>query len=81
MGIYHADLALRNTIRVSRGGWSAFKIIDFDLTFKVVKTGEKDRAYGYTEELIDFWLYFKFDSNKPYAPFGEISFDDFASSY
>jgi tRNA A-37 threonylcarbamoyl transferase component Bud32 len=37
LGIYHADLAFRNTIRVSRDGWSAFKIIDFDKAFKVVE--------------------------------------------
>jgi tRNA A-37 threonylcarbamoyl transferase component Bud32 len=39
LGIYHIDLALRNTIKVTRNGWSTFKIIDFDMAFKIVKTG------------------------------------------
>lgn len=58
MGIYHADLTLRNTIRISRrGGWSTFKIIDFDWAFKVIQTEENDKAFECTKELIQFWLY------------------------
>jgi hypothetical protein len=69
LGIYHADLAIRNTIRVSREGWFAFKIIDFDKAFKVIKSEENDKAYECTLELIDFWLKFTFDSDRLRAPF------------
>jgi tRNA A-37 threonylcarbamoyl transferase component Bud32 len=48
LGIYHADLALRNTIRVTRGEWSAFKIIDFDKAFKVIQTEKNDKAFECT---------------------------------
>jgi predicted Ser/Thr protein kinase len=61
MGIYHADIALRNTIRITHSGSKRFKIIDFDKAFKVIKTDEKDTAFNCTQQLIDFWLFFDFD--------------------
>ena len=42
LGIYHADMAVRNTIRVRHGGRRAFKIIDFDVAFKFIETENKD---------------------------------------
>jgi tRNA A-37 threonylcarbamoyl transferase component Bud32 len=49
LGIYHADLAFRNTIRVTHGEWSAFKIIDFNRAFKVIQTKEKDKSFECTK--------------------------------
>jgi tRNA A-37 threonylcarbamoyl transferase component Bud32 len=63
VGIYHADLALRNTIRVTHGKWSAFKIIDFDRAFKVMRTVDKDKAFELVKQLFDFWLKSNYQHN------------------
>jgi hypothetical protein len=73
IGIYHADLQLRNTIRVTRGVWNTFKIIDFDKAFKVVQTHDKDIAFESTKDLIDFWLRSNFDGEDVGTPYDEIS--------
>jgi tRNA A-37 threonylcarbamoyl transferase component Bud32 len=64
LGIYHADLALRNTIRVTLGERSVFKIIDFDYAFKVMRTEEKDKAFDCANRLLDFWLKSNFHQNE-----------------
>jgi hypothetical protein len=65
-------LAFRNTIKVP-SELPRFKIIDFDKSFKVVPTEEKDEAYNSTKDILDFWLKFRFDEKHPRAPFAEIS--------
>jgi hypothetical protein len=42
-----------------------FKIIDFDNAFKVFPTSSNDKAFKYTEEILDFWLKFRFDEDNP----------------
>ena len=53
-GIFHADLLFRNTIKVQ----SIYKIIDFDISFKVIKNKDNtnDLALEKTKEVIRFWL-------------------------
>jgi hypothetical protein len=69
LGIYHADLAFRNTIKISQPHSFTFKIIDFDKAFKVVKTKENDMAYESTKNLLDYWLKFTFDHYQPRVPY------------
>jgi hypothetical protein len=77
MGIYHSDLAIRNTITVSFGALSAFKIIDFDKAFKVVKSVKgKDIAFECTEKLFDFWLSSTFNEGDMIIPCDELSLVD-----
>jgi RIO-like serine/threonine protein kinase len=62
LGIYHADLKFRNTIRiVVDENECLFKVIDFDKVFKVISTEAKDKAFESTNNLLDYWLRFKFD--------------------
>jgi RIO-like serine/threonine protein kinase len=62
LGIYHADLNFRNTIRiVVDANECSFKIIDFDKAFKVFQTEAKGKAFESTKNLLDHWLRFKFD--------------------
>ena len=63
LGIYHADLFFRNTIKVTKGNKFSFKIIDFDKAFKINKTQKKDKTFECTQNLFDFWLRFKFGVN------------------
>jgi hypothetical protein len=67
LGIYHADLAFRNTIKVTQRNQNVFKLIDFDKAFKVYPTESKDKAFESTKNLLNFWLRFKFDriNSKP----------------
>ena len=68
LGIYHADLYFRNTIKVSKGNAFCFKIIDFDKAFKVHQTEKKDEGYQCTRDLFDFWLRFRFAGKHSKAP-------------
>jgi hypothetical protein len=67
LGIYHADLALRNTIRVAMkyNQQVDFKIIDFDKGFVVASTLTNNKVFRYTEDIIDYWLEFRFDEDHP----------------
>jgi hypothetical protein len=58
LGIYHADLAFRNTIKVAQRSLDVFKVIDFDKAFKVFPTEAEDRVFEFTRQLLDFWLRF-----------------------
>jgi hypothetical protein len=60
LGIFHPDLAFRNTIKVDtiRDGW-VFKIIDFDYAFKVAECKYEPRKgalLATTRAIITFWL-------------------------
>ena len=59
LGIFHADLEFRNTIRVkgTEGGWT-YKIIDFDYSFGVKKGADRPskNLFDKTREIIIFWL-------------------------
>jgi predicted Ser/Thr protein kinase len=72
LGIYHSDLAFRNTIRVTENKSTVFKIIDYDKAFKVSKTKQRDRAFETTSDVFAFWLRFHFDRQLSRAPFEEI---------
>ena len=63
-------MAFRNTILVERNQWTSFKIIDFDKAFLVGKEVLHEKAYEYTEELLDFWLKFNFDAKMSKEPLG-----------
>jgi hypothetical protein len=67
LGIYHADFAFRNTIRVVReyNPQGTFKIIDFDKAFKVFETAPNDKVFTFTEKILDYWLKFLFDKEHP----------------
>ena len=58
LGIIHADLEFRNTIRVKgEDGWT-YKIIDFDLSF-MVKEGHSilnSMLFDNTKKMIRLWL-------------------------
>jgi hypothetical protein len=77
LGIYHADLWFRNTIRivVDENKFS-FKVIDFDKAYKVFPTEAKDKAFESTKNLIDHWLRFKFDGKDSKPPMDEIEVSD-----
>jgi hypothetical protein len=77
LGIYHADLWFRNTIKiVADENGCSFKIIDFDKAFKVFPTETKDKAFESTKNLLDHWLRFKFDGTDSKPPLDEIEVSD-----
>jgi hypothetical protein len=78
LGIYHADLWIKNTIRISVDeNESSFKIIDFDKAFKVFQTEAIDKALESTKNMLDYWLRFKFDGTDSKPPLDEIEVSDF----
>jgi hypothetical protein len=77
LGIYHADLEIRNIIRiVADENGCSFKIIDFDKAFKVFPTETKDKTFESTKNLIDHWLRFRFDGTDSKPPMDEIEVSD-----
>jgi hypothetical protein len=77
LGIYHADLWIRNTIRIfADENECAFKIIDFDKAFKVFPTEAKDKTFESTKNLLDHWLRFKFDGKESMLQKDEIELND-----
>jgi hypothetical protein len=77
LGIYHADLWFRNTIRiVVDENECLFKVIDFDKAFKVFPTEAKDKTFESTKNLLDHWLRFKFDGTDSKPPMDEIEVSD-----
>jgi hypothetical protein len=77
LGIYHADLWFRNTIRIIvEENECSFKIIDFDKAFKVFPTEGKDKAFESTKNLLDHWLRFKFDGVESKPPLDEMEVND-----
>jgi hypothetical protein len=77
LGIYHADLGIRNTIKiVVDANEFSFKIIDFDKAFKVAPTEAKDKAVESTKNLFKYWLRFKFDGADSEPPLDEIEASD-----
>jgi hypothetical protein len=73
LGIYHADLGIRNTIRiVTYENECSLKMIKFDKAFKVVPTEAKDKAFESTKNLLDHWLRFNFDGTNSKPPLDEI---------
>jgi glucan biosynthesis protein len=76
LGIYHADLWFRNTIKVTQINQDRFKVIDFDKAFKVFPTEEKDKAFESTKNLLDHWIRFKFDGVNSKPPMDEIEVSD-----
>jgi hypothetical protein len=77
LGIYHADLWFRNTIKiVADENGCSFKIIDFDKAFKVFPIETKDKAFESTKNLLDHWLRFKFDGKDSKPPMEEIEVSD-----
>ena len=61
LGIFHADIELRNTIQLEEGSELRkfrYKIIDFDYAFKVRESeGEKHPSlFRHTREIIMFWI-------------------------
>jgi hypothetical protein len=77
LGIYHADLGIRNTIKIAvDANECLFKVIDFDKAFKVFPTEAKDKAFESTKNLLDHWLRFKFDGTDSKPPLDEIEVSD-----
>jgi hypothetical protein len=77
LGIYHADLWFRNTIRiVTDENECSFKVIKFDKAFKVFPTEAKDKAFESTENLLDHWLRFEFDGINSKPPMDEMEVSD-----
>jgi hypothetical protein len=58
LGIYHADLRFRNTIKVTQRDQDIFKVIDFDKAFKVFSTEAGDKVFEFTKKMLKFWLRF-----------------------
>ena len=59
MGIFHADLELRNTIKLEkRSGEITYKIIDFDRTFKIrgIPSEKHTSLLEHTKAIIKFWI-------------------------
>ena len=59
MGIFHADLELRNTIKLEkRSGEITYKIIDFDRTFKIrgIPSERHTSLLEHTKAIIKFWI-------------------------
>ena len=59
MGIFHADLQFRNTIKVNRKDKIVYKMIDFDIAFKVYLTEnikKEDYCFQHTKKMIAFLL-------------------------
>ena len=61
LGIFHQDLCVRNTIQISdkmdKGHRYTYKIIDFDLAFKIAaKEGEKYQDNLQVESIVREWL-------------------------
>jgi hypothetical protein len=64
LGIYHADLAFRNTIQIIKGGIVYVKVIDFDIAFLYKDTPYSTRAYQTTIESFRHWILFDFELQK-----------------
>ena len=59
IGIFHADLEFRNTIKLERGnGELTYKIIDFDWAFKIGENPEEKypSLLNHTKAILRFWL-------------------------
>ena len=59
LGIFHADLEFRNTIKLERGnGGFIYKIIDFDWAFKVGGSPKEKHLslLSHTKAILKFWL-------------------------
>jgi hypothetical protein len=64
LGIYHADLSFRNTIKIIKEGIFSFKVIDFDKAFVYKDTPYSKRAYQSTIESFRYWILFDFELQK-----------------